>query len=81
MVVDAERVCLGRDGERMNRLRHGMLLDAKSVMDDAMPDLEMLRELIPPVLHERYEKIVRRFEDTLCDADVSDQYEEKRDRR
>lgn len=62
-------------------LKHGMLLDAKHVMDNAMPDLDRLRELIPEVLHERFRKIVRALEDTLCAADVSDRFEERGDSR
>lgn len=59
------------------RLRHGMLLDAKSVMDDAMPDLDQIRELIPECLHGKFKKLLESFEDTLCGADVQDDYVEK----
>lgn len=62
---------------RFLNLQHGMLLDAKSVMDDAMPDLEQLRELIPEKLHDEFESLLQRFEDTLVSADVQDRYEEK----
>jgi hypothetical protein len=55
-----------------------MLLDSKSVMDDAMPDLEEIRELIPEKLHDNFDRLVARFEDTLCECDVSDEYTEKR---
>ena len=58
------------------RLHHGMLLDAKSVMDDALPDLEQIRELIPEVLHGQFDKLVATFEETLCYCDVSDRYTE-----
>lgn len=57
---------------RFQRLRHGMLLDAK-----AMPELASIKDLIPGILHERFDRIIRRFEDTLCSADVGDQYEER----
>jgi len=58
----------------MKKLEHGMLLRSKNVMDDAMCELESLRELIPEVLHPNFEKIVASFEDTLCTADVSEDY-------
>jgi hypothetical protein len=61
----------------MRTLDHGMLLRAKNVMDDALPELEKIRELVPEVLHERLDKVIAGFEDTLCTADVSDDYEEK----
>lgn len=60
----------------MKRLQHGMLLDAKSVMDDAMPDLEAIRELVPECLHDKLDNLIRRFEDTLCEADAADRYTE-----
>lgn len=59
------------------KLRHGMLLDSKSVIDDALPDLEQLLELIPDKLHPEFHEIISRFEEVLCSADVSDEYEEK----
>jgi hypothetical protein len=59
------------------KLSHGMLLDAKSVMDDALPDLEAIRELIPEKLHGEFERLVARFKETLCECDVSDRYLEK----
>ena len=58
----------------MQSLRHGMLLDAKCVMDDALPDLDQIRELIPEKLHKEFERLVARFEDTLCECDVSRKY-------
>jgi len=62
----------------MNReLYHGMLLDSKSVMDDAMPDLDRIRELIPEKLHKEFEKMIAVFEDTLCSCDVASDYQEK----
>lgn len=58
------------------RLQHGMLLDSKSVMDNAMSDLDRIRELIPEKLHGEFRKLVELFEDTLCEADVAGRYEE-----
>jgi hypothetical protein len=58
-------------------LQHGMLLRAKSVMDDAMPDLEQIKELIPEKLHGEFDKMIANFEDTLCHCDVAEDYEEK----
>lgn len=63
--------------KKLRTLEHGMLLDAKSVMDDAMPDLGQIKELIPECLHGRLDAMIESFEDTLCTADVSDQYKEK----
>lgn len=40
-----------------------MLLDAKAVMDDAMPDLDQIRELIPERLHGELEKLQDRYEE------------------
>lgn len=59
------------------KLEHGMLLDAKSVMDNALPDLAQLKELIPAKLHDEFDRLIARFEDTLCGADVRDVYLEK----
>ncbi len=61
----------------MNSLQHGMLLRAKNVMDDAMPELDQIKDLIPEILHDKFDKIIASFEDTLCTADVSDDYVEK----
>lgn len=63
--------------DSMKTLKHGMLLDAKNVMDDALPELAMIRELIPEKLHGEFEKLIESFEDTLCSADVSGDYVEK----
>lgn len=59
---------------KLKTLNHGMLLRAKNVMDDAMCELEALKVLIPPCLHKKADEIIAGFEDTLCSADVSDQY-------
>lgn len=62
---------------RLRTLEHGMLLDSKTVMDDAMCELGALRELIPEKLHPEMEKVLARFEDTLCHCDVAERYVEK----
>ena len=61
----------------LKTLDHGMLLRAKDVMDDALPDLAAIKELVPERLHKEFDHLVARFEDTLCGCDVSDQYVEK----
>ncbi len=60
------------DGDEMKRLQHGMILRSKNVMDDAMCELSLLKELVPEVLHGRLEKVIAQFEYTLCTADISD---------
>lgn len=45
-------------------------------MDDALPELEQIKELIPECLHSKFDKIIESFEDTLCTADVSGEYQE-----
>jgi hypothetical protein len=62
----------------MRTLEHGMLLSAKNVIDNALPELAQLKELIPEMLHGEFDKIIAMFEETLCFADVSDEYEEKK---
>jgi hypothetical protein len=62
---------------QLKRLDHGMLLNSKAVMDDAMVDLDAIRELIPEKLHDEFDLLVARFEDTLVSCDVADQYVEK----
>ncbi len=42
-----------------------------------MCELGAIKQLIPERLHDEFDKIIARFEDTLCTADVSDQYTEK----
>ncbi len=53
-----------------------MLLDSKSVMDNAMPELHQILQLIPSALHERFHRLIESFEDTLCECDVSGEYTE-----
>jgi hypothetical protein len=59
------------------QLRHGMLLDAKRVMDNALPELVEIKQLIPEKLHEDFDRLLERFEDTLCTADVRNLFTEK----
>jgi hypothetical protein len=44
---------------------HSLILDGKQIQDDALPDLEYIRELIPEVLHDNFDRYVERFETTL----------------
>lgn len=53
------------------RIQHGMIFRAKNVMDDALPELGNLRELVPERLHGELDKVIALFEDTLCDCDIS----------
>ncbi len=59
---------------KLRTLHHGMLLDSKSVMDEAMPELGAIRELIPAKLHGDFQRLLDRFEDYLCECDVRDDY-------
>jgi hypothetical protein len=61
----------------MQRLEHGMLLDAKRVMDDAWGELEKIKRLVPEALHDELANLLQSFEDELAQCDVSDRYEEK----
>lgn len=54
----------------MQKLEHGMLLDAKYIMDNALPEFEKLRELIPARLHDAFDRWKDRFEDSLAQCDV-----------
>lgn len=60
---------------RRNEIEHGMLLDGKSVMDDALPLLEELREYVAEVNHADFDKILTDFENDLAGCDVRDQYQ------
>jgi hypothetical protein len=62
---------------KQKTLEHGMLLDAKSVMDDAMSELAELKEFIPECLHLKFEAALERFEDTLCEADIHKELDAK----
>lgn len=56
----------------LQTLEHGMILRSKAVMDNALPELAAIKELVPECLHDRLDKLIKRFEDTLCTADISD---------
>lgn len=58
-------------------LDHGMLLDAKYILDDAFPTLYDIKELVPKKLHGELDLLLKQFEHDLVDCDVSDRYEEK----
>lgn len=58
------------------KIEHGMLLDGKSVMDDALPDLLSLKELVPEKLHDEFDRILNMFEDSLAGCDESKRYKE-----
>jgi len=60
-----------------DRLKHGMLLDAKGVMDDALPYLKSyLKPLVPQALKENLETALADFEEELTHCDVGGRYEE-----
>lgn len=59
----------------MRRLEHGMILRSKNVMDDALPELAAIKELVPECLHAKLDKIINSFHDSLCDCDISDDVE------
>jgi hypothetical protein len=61
----------------MREVEHGMLLDGKSVMDDALPELQDLFELVPERLKDDLSEVLDRFKDTLAGCDVSSRYVEK----
>lgn len=63
--------------EKKTEVEHGMLLDGKSVMDDALPELQDLRELVPEKLHGHLDEVLERFKETLASCDVQERYEEK----
>jgi len=58
-------------------LEHGMLLDAKYVMVDAIPDFHDLYEMVPVMLHPQLDQFIKDFKSTLAECDVSERYEEK----
>lgn len=58
-------------------IEHGMLLDGKKVMDNALPDLHRLYELVAKPLHKKLSDYLTEFEEALAECDVSDRYEEK----
>jgi len=56
----------------VKRLNHGMYLDSKRVMDNALPTLERIKELVPLKLHQELDEIFSMFEDDLVACDISD---------
>lgn len=61
----------------MTKLNNSMLLDAKVIIDNFLPDLrQSLNKLIPPVLKGQLDTILSVFEDDLASCDVSSNYEE-----
>lgn len=60
---------------KLQTLEHGMILRSKNVMDDAMCELAAIKELVPECLHDRLERLIAQFEDTLCTADISSDIE------
>lgn len=56
-------------------LDHGMLLDAKRVMDNAIPDLQDLYEMVPAKLHLHLLGFIEQFKSTLAECDVSEQHD------
>lgn len=60
----------------LKKLKHGMYLDAKFVMDNALPSLRVsLRDLVPCKLQEDLNRILFFFEDDLVEADISEKLE------
>lgn len=55
-------------------LDHGMLLDGKRILDNALPTLYGLRELVPEKLEEELNKVLAAFESDLAECDVSNDY-------
>lgn len=58
------------------RVDHGMLLDGKSVIDDALPELQEIKKLVPEKLHDELDRILDVFEDSLAGCDESKRYKE-----
>lgn len=66
-----------KDVRNDGKLEHGMLLDGKYVMDDAMPFLrKRLEKMVPQELHNALREMLELFESELASADVSDRFEE-----
>jgi hypothetical protein len=63
----------------VKKLVHGLLLDSKYVMDNAMPSLrQSLSNMVPSKLHEELEGILCLFEEELVGCDVANDYVEKK---
>lgn len=58
-------------------LKQEMLLDAKKVMDEALPYLQDLYELVPAKLAADLATWIRDFKKSLARCDVVDKYVEK----
>lgn len=54
------------------QLEQDMILDAKRVLDNAIPDLQDLYEMVPPMLHSQLETFIREFKSTLAMCAVSE---------
>ena len=61
---------------KKQRVDHGMLLDGKKVMDNALPELQELRELIAEKLHDEFDAVIAKFQTELAACDVSSHYKE-----
>ena len=62
----------------VKNLVHGLLLDSKYVMDNAMPSLrKSLHNIVPVKLHEELDGILCVFEEELVECDVANDYVEK----
>lgn len=61
----------------MSRIQwHALLLDGKQVYDDALPELERIKELIPEKLHSEFDAIICDFEQELARCDTRKYYKE-----
>jgi hypothetical protein len=61
----------------MKSIEHWSLLDGKKVLDNAIPELQDLKKLIPEVLHGRFDTVINNFIGTLAECDVHKDYVEK----
>jgi hypothetical protein len=59
----------------VRNLKEGMTLDSKHIMEEAMPELERIRELVPERLHLDFEDILEDFEDEMAEAEIKDNEE------
>jgi polyhydroxyalkanoate synthesis regulator phasin len=56
------------------KLEHGMLLDAKKVMDDVLSDLQALYKMVPEKLHADLEQFITDLNESLAQCDITDNY-------
>lgn len=61
---------------KKQKVEQTMLLDGKKVMDEAMPELHAIRDLIADKLHCELDVIIKLFEAKLAECDVSSRYKE-----